>query len=337
MLAIALLVSLTSVAEAASTSPYAPPRREGPPLRVDPQKLANSLTCSPGVVGATTEPVLLVAATGVNSDQNFSWNYEPLFNQKGIPWCASDQPGPRNSNLTDIQVRGQYLTYAIRKMHEMAGRPIGILGHSQGGMAMRWSLRFWPDTRPMVDDVIGMAATNHGTTRANDCPDGSCTFAQHQQAANSNFIAALNSRKETFPSISYTEIATSLDEVATPQPAASSVSGPGRITNVLIQDVCPLAVSEHLNIGTIDPTAAALVLDALSHDGPADPKRINPLVCLSLFQPGVDPINGPGKALAGLQSILANDGPKGPEPKLRCYVFKNGHECRQARQDARAG
>jgi hypothetical protein len=201
-------------------------------------------------------------------------------------------------------------------------------------MAMRWSLRFWPDTRSMVDDVIGIAGTNHGTTKADGCGSG-CTFAAAQQASTSNFIAALNSRAETFASISYTEIATKLDQVVTPQPAASSVSGPGRITNVLIQDVCPLALSEHLNVGTIDPTAAALALDALDHDGSADPSRISPLVCLQLLQPGVDPINGPLKALAGLQSVLANVGPKGPEPKLRCYVFKNGHECRQARQDAR--
>jgi hypothetical protein len=117
-----LALAVLAVPAADASSPYAQLNRKGPPLRVERQKLRDSLTCSPGVAGATRAPVLLVPATGVNSDQNFSWNYEPLLTQNGIPWCASDQPGPRNSNLTDIQRRGQYLTFAIRKMHEMAGR-----------------------------------------------------------------------------------------------------------------------------------------------------------------------------------------------------------------------
>jgi phage FluMu protein gp41 len=32
-------------------------------------------------------------------------------------------------------------------MYAMARRQIAIIGHSQGGMSMRWPLRFWPDTR----------------------------------------------------------------------------------------------------------------------------------------------------------------------------------------------
>ena len=251
---LALAALLATATTAAASSPYARLSDKGPPLRVDRQKLRASLTCSGGIRDAGRAPVLLVPATSVNSDQNFSWNYEPLLNQNGIPWCASDQPGVRNSNLTDIQVRGQYLTYAIRRMHRMAGRPISIIGHSQGGMAMRWSLRFWPDTRRKVDDVIGFAGTNHGTTQAADCTTD-CSPAGAQQSSDSNFIAALNSRAETFAPISYTEVYTSLDETVTPQPQASSVSGPGRITNVGIQQVCPDATAEHLQVGTVDPSA----------------------------------------------------------------------------------
>ena len=165
--ALALLL-FAVLASSAAASPFAPLDRPGPKLRVDKQKLRDSLVCSDDVVGATRAPVLLVPATGVNSDQNFSWNYENLFTQQGIPFCTSDQPGMRNSNQTDIQLRGQYLTYAIRAVHRKADRKIAIVGHSQGGMAMRWPLRFWPDTRDMVDDVIGFAGTNHGTTQAGE-------------------------------------------------------------------------------------------------------------------------------------------------------------------------
>lgn len=334
MLAFAALLIAAGFASAAS--PYAPLNREGPKLRVDPEKLDASLECSPGVENATRAPVLLVAATGVNSDQNFSWNYEPLLTMEGIPYCTSDQQGERNSNQTDIQRRGQYLTYAIREMHRAAGRKIAIIGHSQGGMAMRWSLRFWPDTRAMVDDVIGFAGTNRGTTQADGCgPD--CTPASAQQAASSSFIAALNSRKETFRSISYTEVFTALDQTVTPQPEASSVDGPGRITNVGIQEICPASRSEHLMVGTVDPAAAALALDALDNDGPADPSRISPLVCAQPYHPGVDEATAPAEIAAALQSLYLNEGPTGGEPLLRCYVFKTGADCREAKREARAG
>jgi hypothetical protein len=209
------------------------------------------------------------------------------------------------------------------------------MGHSQGGMAMRWPLRFWPDTRDMVDDVIGMAGTNHGTTGADNCSDGTCSVAGAQQSSKSEFIRALNSRAETFAGISYTEIGTSHDETVTPQPGASYVDGPGDITNVLVQAICPNDTSEHLIVGSSDATAAALALDALNHPGPADPSRISPTVCAEPFMSGVDPVTAPAQIAAALQGIFLDDSAKRVEPPLRCYVFKNGHTCRQQRQASR--
>ena len=120
-----------------------------------------------------------------------------------------------------------------------------------------------------------------------------------------------------------------------PQPGASYVSGPGDITNVLIQDICPNAKSEHLQVGTVDPTAAALALDALDHDGPADPARISPLVCAEQYQPGFDPVAGGPKIAEAIQALYLDDSPKVAEPALRCYVFKNGKTCRKQRRAAR--
>ncbi len=330
LLLVALLALLVAPAAAQAGRAFAPLDRPGPKLRVQKQKLRNSVDCSPGVRNADRAPVLLVPATGVNSTQNFSWNYEPLLEQKGIPFCTSDMPGARNSNNLDIQLRGQYLTFAIRKMHRKAGRKIAIVGHSQGGMAMRWPLRFWPDTRKMVDDVIGFAGTNQGTTQANGCKGNTdCSPASAQQAMNSKFIRALNSRAQVFRPITYTEVYTELDETVTPPKEAASVHGRAQITNVAIQDVCPAAISEHLMVGTVDPAAAALALDALDHPGPADPSRIDPLVCAQVFQPGVDPIAAPQQIAEAINSIFVADGPTGGEPKLRCYVFKRKHQCRK--------
>ena len=161
-------------------------------------------------------------------------------------------------------------------------------------MSMRWALRFWPDTRKMVDDIIGMAPPNHGTTAATAlCREGltSCTPALWQQDARARFIEALNSRAETFRGISYTNTFTRTDEEVQPsldaETAASSLhTGEGAITNIAVQDVCPTDVYEHNFHGTVDPVTYALVLDALDNPGPAKPERVPRRYACSSSSPG---------------------------------------------------
>jgi hypothetical protein len=194
-------------------------------------------------------------------------------------------------------------------------------------MVMRWALRFWPDTRAHVADVIGIAGSNHGTTAgtSSSCASG-CPPAAWQQLAEANFIKALNSRQETFDGIDYTEIYTHYDQVVTPNAdsnGSSSVHGPGRITNVAVQDICPDDSPDHLLVGTTDPTAWALFLDALTHDGPADPARIDPSVCGQTFMPGVDSntfIADAGTAAAHLNTAQQTYPRTMAEPPLACYV-----------------
>ncbi len=338
------LVACALVPEmSAAAPPYAPLDQPGPPLSVPLSKLQGSLSCQPGVNNARVEPVLLNPGTGSTPTENFGWNWEPALDQLGIPWCAYTAP---NYTLGDIPTSGEYLVYAIRTMYAMAHRPIAIVGHSQGGMSMRWALRFWPDTRPMVADVIGAAPSNHGTMAASSgsCSPG-CPPGIWQQIYGSQFIQALNSNAETFSGISYTDIYTHHDEVVTPNSSASQCSsclhtGQGQITNVATQDVCPLDLSDHIQVGTINPTAYALAVDALTHPGPADPSRISKLVCLQLLMPGVA---SPASAQTGL-SALAQSPPEigvagaavgqgwiasflsgapddHSEPPLPCYVF----------------
>jgi hypothetical protein len=323
-------VAFALLAGVATADPaYAPPDRPGPALGVAPAKLAAALECSRGIDRASRTPVLLVPGTGSNAHDNFSWNYEPQFNKLGIPWCAVSFPYNGNG---DIQVNGEYVVYALRTMYARAGRKVSVVGHSQGGMVPRWALRFWPDTRQMVDDVIGFAPSNHGTTQAGLACHGSCIEANWQQAYMSNFIRALNSYQETFPGISYTNVYTHNDEVVRPNSddtgSSSLHGGGGRITNVAVQDVCPADSSEHDTLGTVDAVAYALAIDALDHDGPADKARIPASTCAQPYMPGIDPATGPA---AGFQALVNNESSTGPEtpaePPLACYVFAS---CRQA-------
>jgi triacylglycerol esterase/lipase EstA (alpha/beta hydrolase family) len=320
---VALLAVLATVAAPiGSAHGYAPVGQPGPPLDVPPAKLAAALVCGKGVDGASRAPVLLVPGTGATADDNYSWNYEPQLDKLGIPWCAVTFPSAGNN---DIQINGEYVVYAIRTMFARAGRRIAILGHSQGGMVPRWALRWWPDTRAMVDDVIGMAGTNHGTMMAHaDCPRG-CIPADTQQASDSKFIPALNSGQETFPGISYTEIYSHTDEEVQPNLDSSGTSslhgGGGRVTNVAVQDICPTDTSEHLSLGTVDSVAYALAIDALSHDGPADPSQIPVTVCAQPLMPGINPTTFPLDAGHAAFDVETSSGDTVThEPPLACYV-----------------
>jgi hypothetical protein len=326
---VAVLGLLGALAGPASAAGFAPVDRPGPALPPSLSAAAAKATkCSAktAVDHTTRSPVLLVPGTGASSDDNYRWNYERAFDALGIPWCAITFIDNGND---DVQVNGEYLVAAIRTLHARAGRRIDIVGHSQGGMVPRWALRFWPDTRPMVDDVIGFAGTNHGTTMAHaSCPRG-CIPADAQQASDSRFIQALNSGQETFPGISYTEVYSHFDEEVQPNLDNNGTSslhgGGGRITDVAVQDICPGDVVEHLGLGTYDPVAYALALDAITHDGPADPARIASSVCLERFQPGVDPLTFPTDSAAAAVSVETSSGQTvTQEPALACYVFAAG-------------
>jgi hypothetical protein len=322
--AIAAFASALLVPATAQAIDYAPVDQPGPPLSVPQDKLDASLECAGNLAAGTHEPVLLVPGTTVNPHADFSWNWEPALNKLGIPWCSVELPG---NSMDDIQVAGEYVVSAIRTMYGRAGRKIAVIGHSQGGMVPRWAFRFWPDTRTMVDDQIGLAPSNHGTIDADPLCAVGCAPAIWQQRDTADFIKALNSRQETFPGISYTQVYTHLDEVVVPNLDSSGSSslhgGGGDITNVAVQDLCPLDTNEHLLVGTIDPVAYALAIDAMDHPGPADPSRISPGVCTQLFMPGVNPATVAtdiASAGAVVATTLATYPHVDAEPPLACYV-----------------
>jgi hypothetical protein len=318
------VAALACLAGSAGAVSYAPVITPGPPLRVSQAQLDASLTCNGNVAGSAKAPVLLVPGTTVTPQTNYGWNWEPALTALGVPWCAVELPG---KTMEDIQMAGEYVAGEIRAMHARAGRKIDVVGHSQGGMSPRWALRWWPDTRAMVDDLVAFAPTNHGTIVAGPLCIPDCAPAIWQQRDNSDFVTALNSGQETFHGVSYSDIYSHTDEIVIPNfdsnGSSSLHGGDGEIANVALQDVCPLDVSEHLLIGTVDPVAYALAIDAMTHTGPANPSRISSGVCSKLTMPGVNPLTlatdftslnlAIGSTLATFPHVPA-------EPKLACYV-----------------
>jgi Lipase (class 2) len=234
--------------------------------------------------------------------------------------------------MSDIQVAGEYVVYALREMSRFEGRDaarkVQVIGFSQGGMVPRWALRFWPDTRKLVDDDVGLDASNHGTLTAEAACLGGCAPAIWQQRTNSAFVAALNSYQETFPGISYTEIYSQNDEIVVPnlneQGSSSVHTGGGTIANIAVQEICPGHVADHLAMGSYDPVGYALALDAVTHPGPAQAVRIDRAVCTEAFQPGVNPATF-ATDFANYATTIATVDATYPhvasEPPLNCYVM----------------
>ena len=303
---------------------------QGPALETATATLAAALHCPPAMSGLERDPVLLVQGTSMDGPSNWSWNYLLALPAAGFATCYVELPA---FALGDVQVASEYVVYAIKEINRLSGRRVATIGYSQGGLEPRWALRWWPELRRLVSDSITLATTHHGTgviDAGNLCATA-CTPAVWQQRPGSELLRALNSGGETFDGIDYTAIHTTADLTVVPQPEASSLrpSG-GRVTNVGLQDICPdhgpiSGPNGHRTI-IADPIAFALVMDALTNDGPADPARINSMVCEQVVMPGAAPTTveeltlwlaaafGPNAARSAAHPTLT------AEPALKSYA-----------------
>lgn len=348
--AVTLAISLPGGIADAAQPEYAPVDRPGPALTVDQQWMDSALSCTADVASSPTTPVLLMHGGGGSSKTHNAWNYQKAFIAQQIPFCTLDLTYDGTLHRqTDYQIVAEYIVNAIRTMHEMRGGKISMLTQSFTGPISRWALRFWPDTRAMVDDLVQLMPPNHGTSPSADilcvassvinlAPGGKCPPAFVQLKNSSHWMQALNSIQETFPGISYTPIVSKFDELIGIPPNGAAESGflnpagadPGQVTNVALQDICPLDVSDHIFGLGVSSAGYALVMDALTHPGPAVPSRIDRSICLNPIMPYVDPLTLPVELAAGMVE-LSTTFAKGliysaqpSEPALRCYTLASG-------------
>jgi triacylglycerol esterase/lipase EstA (alpha/beta hydrolase family) len=227
---------------------------------------ANNWSCKPST--AHPNPVVLVHGTFL--DQTENWDEMALvLEHAGYCVFALDY-GHRATQRIQHSAR-ELRAFVKRVLKATGARRVSIVGHSQGGMMPRYYLKFLGGTRH-VDDLVGLAPSNHGTMlfaakpvgTYGDCP------ACLQQVAGSRFLRTLNAGDQTPGPISYTVIETSHDEVVTPYTSAFLPADRGHVTNVLLQDRCPADPAEHVTI-PYDPVAIQWVLNALGRKGPADP------------------------------------------------------------------
>jgi triacylglycerol lipase len=176
-----------------------------------------------------------------------------------------------NNATGDIPTSARQVSAFIDRVLKATGADrVSIVGHSQGGMLPRYIIKNLGGGSK-IDDLVGLAPSNHGTTTPLvDVVSPACP-ACAQQKAGSPFLISLNAGNETPGPVSYTAVETKNDEVVTPYTSAFLPrTKDGRVTNVLLQDQCPADVTEHVAI-IYDNVAMEWMLNALGRRGPADP------------------------------------------------------------------
>ncbi|WP_236553749.1 esterase/lipase family protein [Nocardioides sp. AX2bis] len=245
-------------ATAAGAAPYAGPV---PAADVSPPG-ANDFGCRPD--RRHPQPVVLVNGTFETMEKNWV-TMSPYLADRGYCVFAFNYG---NRATGPIGKSARELKRFVRTVRQATdARRVDLVGHSQGGMMPRFYLRFL-DGAAKVDDLVGIAPSNHGTEMATEVEGDSPCPACEQQAAGSRFLTRLNRGGDTVPGPDYTVISTKLDEVVTPY-QSQFLDGPRRrVTNTLLQDVCPTVLIEH-DQAPNDPVTQQIVLDALRADGPA--------------------------------------------------------------------
>jgi triacylglycerol esterase/lipase EstA (alpha/beta hydrolase family) len=244
---------------------------------------SNNFSCHPSA--AHPYPVVLVHGTFENMDDNWQ-AASPLLANHGYCVFAFNYGGA--SAASDLQgtgdivaSAGQLAAFVDKVLAATGAAKVDIVGHSLGGMMPRYYLKFLGGASK-VHTLVGLSPSNHGTTidglttlsqalalaGATNLVLGSTCESCVQQEVGSPFLNELNSGGDTVPGVSYTVIETEYDEVVTPYMSAF-LTGPD-VTNITVQDQCPLDLSDHLEIA-YDPVALADVLNALD---PAHPVQV---------------------------------------------------------------
>ncbi len=256
---------------------------------------ANNWTCRP----SSDHPNPVVLVHGLLANKNDNWQtYAPLLANNGYCVFAftyglipGDQPpltllAGRGAMETSAQELAGFVT---KVLGATGAAKVDILGHSEGSIMPDYYAKFLGGSTK-IERYVTLGPLWHGTDVGGA---GILAFLQSTGAAKecpaclqfppaSPFITTLRSGgTPVVPGITYTNIVTKYDQLVVPY---TSGIEPG-MTNIVVQDQCPLDFSDHFEI-VADPVGAADVLNAL------DPAHPRPVPCV-LVLPLVGPVVGP--------------------------------------------
>jgi triacylglycerol esterase/lipase EstA (alpha/beta hydrolase family) len=252
---------------------------------------ANDFDCKP--TRAHPEPVVLVH--GLLANQTVNWNtISPFLANRGfcvfsLTYGTKDEvktPLYQPGGLRTMQSSARELkSFVDRILRRTGAEKVDIVGHSEGSIMPSWYVRFLGGAK-VVDDYVGMttlwegtntgglASLNQVATMFGLAPlmkptiDRFCSSCR-QFLQGSRFFRRLHARGIVSRRVTYTSIVTKNDELVVPYTSGLLPKAPN-VTNVVLQDFCPLDQAEHLSV-MVDPVTAGFVYRALDPKHAPDP------------------------------------------------------------------
>lgn len=252
---------------------------------------ANDTGCVP--TAAHPDPVVLLHGTGGGAQTNWG-TYVPLLANEGycvftLTYGAYDLPWPLSAigGMGRIEDSARQVADFVDIVLGATGaRRVDLIGHSQGNTVGNYYIKrlggaakvdamialapAWQGTDVLAAGDIAYFSRQVGAGPAFDAVSSSLCRACGQLLRGSDFQNALTSDGLYAPGVTYTNIASALDELVVPY-TSGLVPGDG-VTNIVVQDGCAQDYSEHMGIAG-SPRAAAYVLNAL------DPAHASPVAC----------------------------------------------------------
>ncbi|HEY8525855.1 MAG TPA: alpha/beta fold hydrolase [Acidimicrobiales bacterium] len=214
---------------------------------------------------APRDPVIVVMGTGSFESPLSILDYNPLLDRlRADGYRVYGYPLP-GGGLGDMrQTSASFARFVDTVLAETGARRVDLVGHSQGGLISRYYIKFLGGAH-RVDSLVGLGVPHYGSTLANlamlfgllNCLG--FPFCQ-QSETGSEFLRDLNGDDDTFGSVRYTNIATTLDLIVLPY-TNSFQRSPGAV-NVTVQDQCPLRIVEHITLAS-DSAVYSGIVDAL--------------------------------------------------------------------------
>ncbi len=179
---------------------------------------------------------------------------------------------PVGDGTGDLNVQAQHLDEVARRLRDTAGSAsVDVVGYSAGGVVARlWVRDHGGDD--VARRVLTLGSPQHGTSQAALGAElaGGCSAACEQLVPDSDLLRRLNSGDETPDGPLWATVRSTSDLVVTPTDSAELDGA----VNVLVQQVCPGATTDHGSLPG-DPVVLATLRSVLGVAAPVVPTDVS--------------------------------------------------------------
>ncbi|KAK3808375.1 MAG: secreted lipase [Benniella sp.] len=228
----------------------------------------NDFNCKPSA--EHPNPVIMLHGLGANANV---WSFMgPYFALKG--YCAFSMTYGRLPNipllggLNDLISSAQEVSNFVDKVLASTGASkVDLLGHSEGSTLTRVYLKY-NNGVAKTGSLAAIGSNQYGSSfvgltklletsnlkeLVKDILDPVCKSCP-QLATDSQLFQDLNRGQDAYPTIKYLMLVSKYDQVMTPYKNGFLKTKGPNVHNVVLQDLCPLDLSEHF-LQLVDPIA----------------------------------------------------------------------------------